>query len=199
MWVLKRRPHYVVDRWDGKTYRRVLVIGGQPVEVSVTQEGSLEKRHLHVEVRGDTCAPDTREKVTRALELLLGIRVDLSDFYAHAGQEPRLHPFAERFAGFKPPRFLSIFEALLNAICCQQLTLTLGLRILGGLTEIYGASFQDGDAQRHAFPGPQDLGNADPKKLRELGLSAHKVTSLLEAAEVWCRRRPAGGKPFIPG
>lgn len=184
VWALKRRPHYVVDRWDGKTYRRVLAMGGQPVEAAVTQVGPIEKPRLHVEVRGDTRAPDTREKVTRALELLLGIRVDLSDFYAHAGQENRLHPFAVKFTGFKPPRFLSIFEALINAICCQQLTLTLGLRFLGSLAEIYGASFQDGDSQWPAFPGPEDLRGADPQKLRGLGLSGNKVTSLLEVAEV---------------
>lgn len=184
VWALKRRPHYVVDRWDGKTYRRVLAMGGQPVEAAVTQDGPLQKPHLHVEVRGDRCVPGTREKVTRALELLLGIRVDLSNFYAHAGQENRLHLFAARFMGFKPPRFLSIFEALLNAICCQQLTLTLGLRFLGGLTEIFGASYQDGNAQWRAFPGPEDLRGADPQKLRALGLSGNKVTSLLEAAEV---------------
>ena len=36
-WALRRRPENIVDRWDGKNYRRVLVLEGRPVEIEVTQ------------------------------------------------------------------------------------------------------------------------------------------------------------------
>ena len=38
-WALGRRPSNVIDRWDGETYRRVLVMNGNATEVAVTQSG----------------------------------------------------------------------------------------------------------------------------------------------------------------
>lgn len=50
IWLLRRRPHNLVDRWDGRTYRRVLMLEEQPVEVAITQTGSVESPLLAVEV-----------------------------------------------------------------------------------------------------------------------------------------------------
>src|SRR5713101_6047817 len=30
VWALRRRPHNEVDRWDGQTYRRALILNGEP-------------------------------------------------------------------------------------------------------------------------------------------------------------------------
>ena len=49
VWALRRRPHYLVDRWDGRTYRRVLLVYEQPLEVAVTQTGPAEAPLLRVE------------------------------------------------------------------------------------------------------------------------------------------------------
>ena len=38
----------------------------------------------------------------------------------------------------KPPRFPTLFECLVNAIACQQVTLTLGMRLLNQLAEACG-------------------------------------------------------------
>jgi len=62
--------------------------------------------------------------IIAALKRLLGIEVDLSGFYRFAGSDKRLGPLAQRFRGFKPPRFLTLFEALVNGVTCQQLSLT---------------------------------------------------------------------------
>ena len=41
VWALRRRPRNKIDRWDGVTYRRVLVVTGRPTELTVRQEGPL--------------------------------------------------------------------------------------------------------------------------------------------------------------
>ena len=42
-WVLPRLADNVIDRWDGGTYRRMLLMKGNPVAVAVVQTGTLEK------------------------------------------------------------------------------------------------------------------------------------------------------------
>src|SRR5512140_1877885 len=47
-WTLRRRPDNVIDRWDGQTYRRVLVDDDGPFEISVTQLDELERARLRI-------------------------------------------------------------------------------------------------------------------------------------------------------
>ena len=64
-------------------------------------------------------------------------------------------PAGERFRGMKPPRFPTVFECLVNAIACQQVTLTLGIRLLSRLAEAFGLEASGGEVPAHAFPGPR--------------------------------------------
>jgi hypothetical protein len=64
------------------------------------------------------------------LERLLGIRIDLTEFYRLAARDGNLGPLAERFRGLKPPRLPTLFEGLVNGIACQQMSLTLGILLL---------------------------------------------------------------------
>jgi DNA-3-methyladenine glycosylase II len=84
---------------------------------------------------------------------LLGLQVDLEPFYRLAATDVRLSALAERFRGLKPPRFPTLFEALVNAIACQQITLTFGIRLLNRLAERYGLASSLEHGGRRYFHG----------------------------------------------
>ena len=65
---------------------------------------------------------------------LLGLTADLADFATKAAQDPLLGPLAVRLRGLKPPRFPTVFEALVNGVACQQLSLAVGIHLLNRLT-----------------------------------------------------------------
>ncbi|HPW19048.1 MAG TPA: DNA-3-methyladenine glycosylase 2 family protein [Candidatus Aminicenantes bacterium] len=179
VWALRRRPDNIVDRWDGETYRRVLVAAdGRTFEVAVTQTGPPDAPRLRVEVRSERASQGLARQAVQAVERSLGVRARLDDFYRLAERDAELGPVARRFRGFKPPRLHSPFEALANAIVCQQFTLTMGVRLLNGLAEAYGPAFEGADGVFHAFPRPRDLAGADVGDLRRMKLSAQKARSL---------------------
>ncbi|MFN7995450.1 MAG: hypothetical protein U0Q18_17705 [Bryobacteraceae bacterium] len=175
VWVLRRRPNNGWDLWDGETYRRVLVIEGVAVELSVTQL----REKLVVGISGPRIPPRAKERAVAALQRLLGTDVDLSAFYRFARSDRRLAQLAERFRGFKPPRFPSVFEGLVNGIACQQLSLTVGIILLNRLVKHYGRKLSGG----YAFPEPNDLSSLDPAELVPLGYSHNKARSLVELAQ----------------
>lgn len=182
-WILRRRPDNDIDRWDGETYRRVWVVAGEPVEIAVTQASAPAAPRLEVSVSGAPVTHELRSSVTAALERLLGIRVDLGAFYRFAHRDARLAPLAQLFRGAKPPRFPSLFETLVNAIACQQLTLTVGITLLNRLAAGCGRGVPGRHGAVHAFPRPEDLVGADPASLRRLGFSGQKTRALLELAQ----------------
>jgi len=178
-WALRRRARNVVDRWDGATYRRVLAFGLSSMEVATTQMGSPEDPRLSVTVTGADDAR-ARAKASQFVTQTLGLESDLAPFYYLARHDKRLRPLVEQFRGLKPPRFPTVFETLVNAIACQQLSLTVGIEVLNRTSRECGPAGAFGGATQFGFPGPQDLLRVGPHKLRHLGFSYSKAHSLLE-------------------
>lgn len=189
VWTLRRRGENGVDRWDGTTYRRVLPLGGLPVEVAVAQNAPPESPQLRITVTGAGAGSAVEAAVSPILDRMLGLRADLSDFYQFASHDTRLAALAEHFRGMKPPRFPTVFEALINGIACQQMSLTLGIRLLSRLAEAHGLAWKEGETPAHAFPRPEDLAALRPQALRPLGFSRQKSSAMIEAARAVCDGR----------
>lgn len=182
-WALRRRPDNVVDRWDGRTYGRVLVVSGRPFETEVTQSGTLDHSRLQIAVTGSQLSPSLKANATAALEKMLGLRTDLFDFYRFARRDKKLWELSQRFLGLKPPRFPDLFEALVNGFACQQLSLTVGILLLKRLAINYGVPFRKEGKTVYSFAQPDGLARSDPQVLRQLGFSRQKGRFLIELAQ----------------
>lgn len=177
-WALRRRARNVIDQWDGTTYRRLLVIDNTPLEVAVRQTGSMDNPELTAAVTGASRPIGT--KVPKLLKQMMGLEIDLVPFYARARHDRRLAPLVEEFRGLKPPRFPSVFEALVNAVACQQLSLTVGIELLNRMARECAPAIISGEASQPAFPTPENLAHLNAHRLRHLGFSYGKARSLLE-------------------
>lgn len=180
VWTLRRRSDNMIDRWDGKTYRRTIIIEEKPAEIAVTQIGKIEKPSLNVTIASREKMPNAKEVARAWVEKMLGLNVDLSQFYYFARCNVELKPLMELFCGVKPPRFPSVFEALVNGISCQQLTLTVGIQLLNRLTSAYGLKIELPGGLVSAFPRPVDLAALKPEDFRALGYSRQKGKALIE-------------------
>src|SRR5688572_3934447 len=103
VWVLRRLPINNMDRWDGKAYRRVLVLGDSPVEVAVVQGGSVRAPQLTVTTRGARLSRGMRDRLISTLDKMLGLSVDLRPFRRLARSDQRLAGLIDPFVEFKPP------------------------------------------------------------------------------------------------
>lgn len=183
VWALRRRAHNEVDRIDGDCYRRVLCLAGEPAEVTVRQDPAASTPKLIAELRGPA-GPAGRATVAAAppvLERMLGLDVDLDGFYRVAAGDARLNSLAARFRGMRPPCFPTVFEAVVNAVACQQLSLDVGIHLLSRLAHRFGPAVP-GPLTRHGFPAPDGLAGADPAELRALGFSTAKARTIIAVA-----------------
>ena len=180
-WALRRREKNAVDRWDGSRYTRVIAVDSSPVRLTVTQETTGAEPVLIVSLHpgaGDQLREDTGLLVQK----ILGLTVDLQPFYVLARDNELLRPLVEQFSGVRPPRFPSVFEALVNSIACQQVTLDLGILLLNRLSERFGPAVNDHGTVQHGFPAPADLAEATEEALRQLGFSHQKARAIRELA-----------------
>lgn len=178
VWALRRVAVNIMDRWDGQRYQRVLVSDGEPFEITVIQTGPPGESELEVTAVGK--AANLKTVATAGLERLLGIKIDLSDFYRFAYNDRIVESLARKFLGFKPPRFPTVFEAVVNAIACQQISLVAGISLLNRLCQAYGRSITDNGLEYHAFPQPEALAGLEPGSLRIQGFSRAKSLAIIE-------------------
>lgn len=176
---LRRNAVNVVDRWEAPVYRRLFVFDGRPVEVAVQQTAPCDTPELAVSLTGRRVGRESDEDATELLRRVLGLDVDLTLFYRRVAVDERLGPLVERFRGLKPPVIPTVFETLVSAIACQQLSLIAGMHLLARLSEAYGMAL---DGHR-AFPRPADLRRAQPSDLRAIGFSMRKSETILWLAE----------------
>lgn len=191
-WALRRRTRNIVDRWDGGIYRRVLMIRESPAEVAIRQTGPADRPTLSVTVVGARLIPEAQPIIRQLLTTMLGLRTNLQPFYELAATDRRLAPLVQQFRGLKPPRFPSVFEALVNAISCQQLSLTVGIELLNRIAVQCGPALSIGEHQQHAFPRPEDLLRTKAPTFRHLGFSYSKARFLLSLS------RDIVGGHFVP-
>ncbi len=178
VWALRRLPINEIDQWDGRTYTRIVVLNQDAARLTVTQQG--ETRILvDVDSERKVSRQELKAQATDIVEKLLGTRRDLHDFYTLAGNDRLIGAMMREFRGVKPPRFPTVFEALINAIACQQLSLHVGITLLNRLSHAYGKAWTAQNNPIHAFPLPDDLSHATPAKLRNLGFSAKKAQSII--------------------
>jgi DNA-3-methyladenine glycosylase II len=187
-WALRRRPENAVDIWDGRAYRRVLVIKGRPVLVEVIQTGTAVAPQLRVTVAGARLDSLLERVVEHALNRLLGTGLDLREFYSLAALDKKLGPLVERFRGMKPPRFPTVFEAVINGVACQQLSLAAGIQMLNRLAGRFGMTAECGGTPA-TFPRPEDLSGVEPESIAGLGLNRQKARAMVELSRALVERR----------
>jgi DNA-3-methyladenine glycosylase II len=111
---------------------------------------------------------------------MLGLSCPLDAFYRATRHDADLGPVVQRFRGLKPTVYPTVFEALVNAVACQQMTLTFGIRLLNRLSEACGRAVGPGPDAPRAFPEPEDLLALGVDRLRAMQFSHAKARALME-------------------
>jgi DNA-3-methyladenine glycosylase II len=128
---------------------------------------------------------DRREhpRLLQLVRRMLGMEVDLTPFYRSASKVQWLHPLVSRMRGVRPPRYPTIWEACVNAIVFQQISLHAASSIMGRLTVGFSEPVEHSGVRLYPFPSPEQILSAPGSVLRGAGLSAGKLATLRRVAE----------------
>jgi DNA-3-methyladenine glycosylase II len=171
--VLRRFSTNVVDVSDADgTYRRAVAGFASPALVAVRQTSPTE-----LAVRVD-CAPGDEERLFAIVPRMLGTNRTVATFDRGAATIPWLRDLARRMHGVRPPRYATLWEACVNAIVFQQISLHAASAILRRVILETGESLLWNGISLHAFPTVAAIVDADDARLRGAGLSVSKVETL---------------------
>jgi DNA-3-methyladenine glycosylase II len=156
----------------------------------VRGHGSVDDPHLELTVRspGNLDESGTVEKVRKLVEHILNIHDDLRPFYSEVRDDPVMKELCTRLRGLKSPSTPTVFEALVDSIIEQQISLAAAHTMEDKLVKEFGTRFVLDGSEYYCYPTPAQLAPGTPEQFRSCGLSTRKGEYIGDIS-----RRIAGG------
>lgn len=114
---------------------------------------------------------------------MLGTDRDLRPFYRSVKAIPWLDALATRMRGIKPPRYPTLWEAIVNAVIFQQVSIHAASAILRRVVEALSRPLEYGGRKFFPFFEPQTFLQTKNAELRKFGVSENKVLTLNACAD----------------
>jgi 3-methyladenine DNA glycosylase/8-oxoguanine DNA glycosylase len=165
------------DRAAGVLHCVIHLDSGRVVALEVREGGPGVQVSPDTTLTGDEAA-----EVGRTVTWMLGLDQDFTDFYALAGDEPKLAAMEAQAQG-RILRSPTLFEDTVKTILTTNTAWSGTIRMVRRLVDTYGAPLPT-DPDRKAFPRPERLAAVDPEELRRaagLGYRAPYVAELAGA------------------
>lgn len=173
-----------VDRFDGKTYRRLLDVGRGTVLATVEQTGGATNPKLRITLEGGGAdSPRARAAAERLVKGALGAATDVGLFYRAARLDPLLAPLVRRFRGLRIGGYPSLWEALVTAVLSQQVNLSLAFGIRAQLATAFGSRRTIRRETFFAFPRPDRIARVRERGLHGFRMSASKIGTVVRLAK----------------
>jgi DNA-3-methyladenine glycosylase II len=166
-------------------FRQVLDIGKTPLLAEVRSSGTTEHPKLSLTLRSDR--PVSRADARRAREQvasLLSITDDLEPFYRAVAGDPILADLTVRLRGVKAPVTHTVFEALIDSIIEQQISLKAAHSIEARLIRTVGKQRVLDGTVWYCYPDPEILAGTADSTFRACGLTFRKGEYLRDTSRL---------------
>jgi DNA-3-methyladenine glycosylase II len=169
---------------DGKFWQ-VIRVNDSLILVTVKALGTVDGPKISVESRSDHKISEVdTENVKQTVSAMLNLDLDLKPFYEHAKKDKILTDIIHRLRGLKIPTTPTVFEALIDSITEQQISLNVAHALERRLVKTFGKALRVDGQVYYAYPTARDLDSARLEQLRRCGLSQKKAEYIKEVSKM---------------
>jgi DNA-3-methyladenine glycosylase II len=164
-----------IRTYDHDIFRQALDIGSIPVLVEVFSEGSVETPKLRISVGSNIpLSKSGMKEIQNLVSSMFNITEDITPFYEAMEQDAIMTDLLRQLRGLKAPTTPTVFEALVDSVIEQQISLKAAHSIEKRLIRAVGNSLTvDGDTW-YCYPTPQILAKTTDLTFRSCGLTLRK-------------------------
>jgi DNA-3-methyladenine glycosylase II len=115
---------------------------------------------------------------------MFNLDLDVSRFYDRVKNDPTMGKLTHRLFGLRSPTTQTVFEALIDSIVEQQISLKVATSIEKKMIKKFGDSVEVDGEPFYAYPTPERLSRTSIDDLRSCGLSLHKAEYVQTISEL---------------
>jgi DNA-3-methyladenine glycosylase II len=171
--------------YQGGIFRQVIRIDDKLALASVESIGTIEKPRLTVELKTNCrLMKEDKENAATIVNSLFNLDFDLTEFYEEARNDLTMGRLAQKLFGLRSPTTQFAFEALIDSIVEQQISLKVANAFERRIIKKWGDCLSlEGEAY-YVYPTPKSLVAASQKELRTVGLSERKADYIRNVASL---------------
>jgi DNA-3-methyladenine glycosylase II len=164
-----------IRKYENGKFSQILRFG-RLVKIDIKSKGSVENPLLKVELKAqDELSSGQIRSVSGMITKIFNLDLDLSPFYHKVVKDKVMGKLIYRLRGLKNPVTPTIFEALIDSIIEQQISLNAAHSIEKRLIKSFGDSMKVGSETYYAYPSPENLAHLELQDLRDCGVSFRKA------------------------
>jgi DNA-3-methyladenine glycosylase II len=138
--------------------------------------GTVNNPKLEIDLTSDTkIEAGTASRAEEIIGSVLNLKLDLKSFYETAQKDKVLSVIIQELRGLKSPITPTVFEALVDSIIEQQISLTVAHVLQNRLVKSFGDVLRIGQQKYYVYPRPEALASASIDELTKCGLSTRKA------------------------
>jgi DNA-3-methyladenine glycosylase II len=174
-----------IRRFENGRFWQVLRIDGKLALASVMSAGTVDKPRLQVDLEA-ICelTEDDKKSAVKTIAYLFNLDFDLKGFCSDIEKDQTMSSVAKRLWGLRSPTTQFAFEALVDSIVEQQISLKVANAFERRIVKKWGDTLTLGDKTYYAYPTPKELAGATQQELRAVGLSQRKAEYVRNAASL---------------
>ncbi|HUV79913.1 MAG TPA: DNA-3-methyladenine glycosylase 2 family protein [Candidatus Bathyarchaeia archaeon] len=167
--------HQIRTYEDGK-YWQVVRLNDNLILITITSSGTVDTPELTVELQSNEAITTTDKNLIEDLvRSLFNLPLDLNAFYDEVKTDNVMSTVIRQLRGLKSPTASTVFEALVDSIIEQQISLNVAHVLERNVIKTFGAQLTVDDKVYYAFPTPENIVAATIEELRNCGLSMRKA------------------------
>jgi DNA-3-methyladenine glycosylase II len=174
-----------ICKYEKSSFWQIIRANGKLILAAVESVGTVDEPKLSAELKSNSeLTQDDEEKAEEAISILFNLNFDLAPFYEEVKTDNTMARLTRRLWGLKSPTTQTAFEALIDSIVEQQISLKVAKSIENRLIKKFGDALRVEDEVYYAYPTPQKLASTSSEELRQCGLSQRKAEYIKGISEL---------------
>jgi DNA-3-methyladenine glycosylase II len=174
-----------IRNFQNDIFRQVIRIDGKLVLASLSAENRRDTSLLKAELTCRNKLDELDEEVVRkTITKMFNLDLDLIPFYETIKLDAVMQKITRILRGLRSPTTQTVFEALIDAIIEQQISLKVAASIEREIIKKFGDVIETKGNTHYAYPTPETLASAANGDLYSCGLSGRKAEYIKEISNL---------------
>jgi DNA-3-methyladenine glycosylase II len=164
-----------IRRYEQEKFWQVILTNDKPTLAIVKASGTIDKPELRIILKAKGEISDIQEDTAAAtVGSMFNADLDLKKFYADIRHDITLAKLSQQLRGLKSPTTPTVFEALIDSIIEQQISLAVAHSLQRKMIKTFGTPLVIANDTYYTFPTPHQLASATVDQLRQCGFEHEK-------------------------
>ncbi len=165
-----------IRMYEHGRFRQVIRVDDKLGLLTLESVGTVESPRLRAELKTTREISDVdAEEATKMVTRLFNLDLDVLPLYDVAKNDEILLKITSKLRGLRSPTTQTVYEALMDSIVEQQISLTVATAMERRMIKKFGETLKIQGDVYFAYPAPKALAAADIGELRGCGLSGRKA------------------------